>query len=64
MQAVTFKTIERDENVEQIRAGAIALLQRAAMLGVVLTIANEPLPPLAMGRYHAVVDARRKRDEA
>jgi hypothetical protein len=47
-----------DDDLEQIRAGAVALVKRAALLGVVVTIANESLPPLAMGRYHSVVDVR------
>lgn len=43
-----------------IREAAEQLVILADTLGVVVTIAQKPLQPLAMGNYESVVDVRAK----
>lgn len=44
-----------------IKAHAEALVAEAARLGVVLTVEQQPLEPLAMGNYATIVSVRRAR---
>lgn len=50
--------------VEEIRAKAQLLLADATLAGVVLTIEQRPLKPLAMGHYETVVSVRAARTPA
>jgi hypothetical protein len=50
--------------VEVIRAKAELLLEDAAAAGVVLTIEQRALRPLAMGHYETVVSMRPARKQA
>lgn len=50
--------------VEDIRAKAQLLLADATLAGVVLTIEQRPLKPLAMGHYETIIAVRRARSAA
>lgn len=50
--------------VEEIRAKAQLLLADATLAGVVLTIEQRPLKPLAMGHYESIVSVRAARSPA
>ena len=53
--------VTRERAPARIQAQAEALVAEAARLGVVLTIEQQPLQPLAMGNYTTVVSVRRAR---
>lgn len=48
----------RQADLDLITRSAEALIQDALTLGVVVTIENQPLLPLAMGHYKQVVSVR------
>ena len=52
------------EDAEAVKRAAEKLINEATRLGLVLTIEQEPLLPLAMGHYATVVSVRPKRDPA
>lgn len=52
------------QNEEQLTAAALALVKRAEALGLVLTIEQKPLQPLAMGHHYTLVSARKSRGTA
>ncbi len=54
----------RERAPDDIRHKAEALVAEAARLGVVLTVEQQPLQPLAMGNYTTVVSVRRARGAA
>jgi hypothetical protein len=45
-------------DADTLRIVAERLVARAAALGLVLTVEQHPLPPLAMGRHETVVSTR------
>lgn len=53
---------ERQLHLESIRISAELLVHRAAVYGVVLTIEQKPLTPLAMGHYETTVSVRPDRN--
>lgn len=48
----------RNHAIGVIRRAAEALVRDASLYGVVLTITQRPLLPLAMGNYETVVEVR------
>ena len=52
----------RTEDADGVLAAAHALIAEAARLGLVLTIEQRPLQPLAMGHYETVAIVRPARD--
>jgi hypothetical protein len=52
------------ESLSDVERAAQRLVQEAERLGVVLTIEQVPLQPLAMGHYTTVVSAQPKREPA
>ncbi len=52
------------ENLADVERAAQRLVQEAERLGVVLTIEQVPLQPLAMGNYKSIVGVRPARSKA
>ena len=52
------------ENIADVEKAAQRLVQEAERLGVVLTVEQVPLKPLAMGHYETVVGVRPARSKA
>lgn len=57
----TAPPVDQEEAVRRIQAKAELLIAEANELGVVLTVENRPVFPLAMGRSELVLDVRPRR---
>ena len=55
---------QQPTDAAQLLAAAQALVAHAARLGLVLTVEQEPLQPLAMGHYSTMVSVRNARPTA
>lgn len=52
------------ETIADVEKAAQRLVQEAERLGVVLTVEQVPLQPLAMGHYETIVGVRPAREKA
>jgi len=60
---VTHALYIRTEDADGVLAAAHALIAEAARLGLVLTIEQRPLQPLAMGHHETVATVRPAREK-